>query len=226
MSWPDGVPKKKKGISTANAAPQIASRGTQRSDNAGGPAIPETFGGYAGSIVFPRFAPGIQFARCSTIETQIENISVYTFNPNLILLKPSGNGFPLAYSQRVEQTKIGEPAPETGFGFFDSLDGCHRRSLSLPRSLYRPALQREILPEISAINLPREAFLIPSHNNDLDLLRREDATRRLRLLECVGDGVRKESRPVAEKCRVAKAQAASLPYRRQVLATARRVQTE
>ena len=51
----------------------------------------------------------------------------------------------------------------------------------------------------------------------LDCEERREAKRRLRLLECVGDGVRKESRPVAEKCRVAKAQAADLPYRRQIL---------
>lgn len=51
--------------------------------------------------------------------------------------------------------KIEEPAPETGLGFFDSLQ-LHRRSLSHPHpSLFSSAAQRST----PSPKIPREAFV-------------------------------------------------------------------
>jgi len=58
----------------------------------------------------------------------------------------------------VQTTKVEEPAPETGFGFFGASQLHRCRSLSLPRTLsLPPSAQSDSCLQSSASKLPREA---------------------------------------------------------------------
>src|ERR1700691_2712707 len=146
-SCPEGVPRKKKGVSTAKAAVAIDISGAHPSLPR--PASRETLPRRSFALDSPpdfvfaaSFAPtslpaeslfrvGYMFAqgqnRCTKVIRGISALRSRSwmgccplgFNRDLILLKPSRNSDQLPFSHWVEQTTEGRgPTSETGRGFF------------------------------------------------------------------------------------------------------------
>jgi hypothetical protein len=155
----------------------------------------------------------------ASLDNRTSTIQLRQFNPDLTLLKPSCNGEPLTYSHwgGTIHRRVEGPAPETGLGFFDSLEAIHlRKPLALTLDLTCRAARQSSSRSDKALrpDTTRERLFRGMCYRRSVIGRRERVRPRLRRRGCAAGAVQRGIRPAAGKCRGAEVQAADLPFLR------------